>query len=120
MRHFNTLVLILMVSVFIMFAAFSSADDEVTPGTRNGPLFVDEDGDGVCDNKGTGYSGRHGQGKNYRNNFVDEDGDGICDNFVDEDGDGICDNFVDEDGDGVCDNYVGGKKQGGGRNRGKR
>ena len=23
--------------------------------------------------------------------FVDEDGNGICDNFVDEDGDGVCD-----------------------------
>lgn len=68
-----------------------------------GDTFVDENGDGVCDN------------------FVDEDGDGICDlhgencaNFVDEDGDGICDNragrgqeqgynWVDEDGDGICD-----------------
>ncbi len=51
-------------------------------------------------------------------NFVDEDGDGICDNclgtgigFVDEDGDGVCDNcleagagFIDADGDGICDN----------------
>ena len=60
----------------------------------------------------------------YKENFIDEDGDGICDNkkeqcsrgenFIDEDGDGVCDNkkgqcsreknFIDEDGDGVCDN----------------
>ena len=51
-------------------------------------------------------------------NFVDEDGDGVCDDcqgtgvgFVDVDGDGICDScleagvgFIDEDGDGICDN----------------
>lgn len=145
MRHLNTLALILTISVFLVFSAFVSADDEVIPETQNGSLFVDEDGDGVCDNKGTGYSRGHGQGKNYRNNFVDADGDGICDNlgtgfkqnrmhkFVDEDGDGVCDNclnsqcnrnreanFVDEDGDGVCDNYAGCKKQGGGKTRGNR
>jgi len=86
--------------------------------------YVDEDGDGVCDN---GY---------YL--FVDEDGDGVCDNlysnnayartlsygsgagYVDEDGDGICDNglcaFVDEDGDGICDNIglYGGRGNGSG------
>ncbi len=115
-------------------------DDASIPGTGNrygngpgqGTGFVDEDGDGVCDNCNSGQ----GMG------FVDEDGDGVCDNcgsgqggsgygrgpgqgmgFVDEDSDGVCDNcgsgqggsgygrgpgqgmgFVDEDGDGVCDN----------------
>lgn len=79
-------------------------------------LFVDEDGDGICDNVGTR--------NNERTNFADKDGDGVCDNigtrnnrrmnFVDENGDGICDNigaknnkrtnFADEDGDGICDN----------------
>ncbi len=75
--------------------------------------FVDEDGDGVCDNlglmqgmaqrrgfahraalgNGTGPMGLHqGQGQGYgAGNFVDADGDGVCDNFVDEDGDGIND-----------------------------
>ena len=59
----------------------------------------------------------HGGGGCQGRYFVDEDGDGVCDNagsycrFVDEDGDGVCDNagtycrFVDEDGDGVCDNF---------------
>jgi hypothetical protein len=80
-----------------------------------GPHFVDENGDGVCDNfvdqDGDGvcdYAGTD-QGRGY--GFVDENGDGVCDNFVDEDGDGVCDHagtgqgagFVDEDGDGVCD-----------------
>ena len=43
-------------------------------------------------------NGRHGGGSGY--NYVDEDGDGICDNYSngtcpgyrDQDGDGICDN----------------------------
>ncbi len=37
-----------------------------------GSGYVDEDGDGVCDNLGTG-----GWGPGY----VDEDGDGVCDNL---------------------------------------
>jgi hypothetical protein len=64
--------------------------------------------------------GHHGGGSGNGYNFVDEDGDGICDNYnsgicpgySDEDGDGICDNYkrngcrgyVDEDSDGICDN----------------
>ena len=72
------------------------------------PGFVDADGDGVCDNLGTGQ----GLGAN----FVDENGDGVCDylgagqplglrpmvngsqgtrmggmGFVDANGDGVCD-----------------------------
>ena len=73
--------------------------------------FVDEDGDGVCDLRGTDQGHEHGRG------FVDEDGDGVCDRFVDADGDGVCDlhgtgqghgpgqGFVDGDGDGVCDHF---------------
>ncbi len=45
------------------------------PGQGNGPGFVDEDGDGVCDNAGTGRGHGHGNGPG----FVDEDGDGVCD-----------------------------------------
>lgn len=54
--------------------------------------FIDEDGDGICDNTAL----RAGNG--MRNGFIDEDGDGICDNggFIDEDGDGICDNCLNE------------------------
>ena len=61
--------------------------------------------------------------------FVDEDGNGICDNFVDEDGDGVCDHagegghgpgFVDEDGNGVCDHAGTGQQAGhGGRTMGR-
>jgi hypothetical protein len=57
---------------------------------------VDENGDGICDNRG--IRGCSGCGMN----FVDADGDGVCDNF------GI--NGRDDDGDGVPngqdDDYV--------------
>ena len=36
---------------------------------------MDADGDGVCDNAGTGC-GMYGAGRGY----VDADGDGVCDN----------------------------------------
>ncbi len=94
-------------------------------------------------------------------NFVDEDGDGNCDEFVDVDGDGICDNagenghgegamgegngymggrnadfsengphgthqgsesggeFLDEDGDGVCDHAGDGEQQQKGHGHGR-
>lgn len=62
---------------------------------------------------GENRRGQRGPNEGAPVGFVDEDGDGICDNslgFVDENGDGIYDNspgsgfgFVDEDGDGVCD-----------------
>lgn len=102
-----------------------------------GRYFVDEDGDGICDNAGSTCI------------YADSDGDGICDvcgannascltgdgtAFTDADGDGICDNcgayhwcgmagtggvnFVDEDGDGICDNYASGQCRGGGYGRG--
>ena len=48
-------------------------------GGCQGQYFVDEDGDGVCDNLDTG-KGQGGQGR-Y---LVDEDGDGVCDNRAPE------------------------------------
>lgn len=117
-------------------AATQSALEEVAVGSAargaqaTCPGYVDEDGDGICDNCGATCGSCPG--------FVDADGDGVCDNYgnscyghrghgwcqggagacggyVDADGDGVCDNcgaasgscpgFVDEDGDGVCDNY---------------
>ncbi len=70
----------------------------------SGCSYVDEDGDGVCDN----FVCPAGQG------FVDEDKDGICDYNSCPAGQG----FVDEDGDGVCDNYASGRG-GCGRPRGR-
>lgn len=41
-------------------------------GTGCGMYFVDEDGDGICDNYGT----------NCGMYYADEDGDGVCDNYA--------------------------------------
>jgi len=43
-------------------------------------------GYGFGSGNGTGDCSRSGEG------FVDEDGDGVCDNWIDEDGDGFNDN----------------------------
>lgn len=44
------------------------------PNSGTGANFTDENGDGVCDNRGTAGTGA---------NFADENGDGICDNRAD-------------------------------------
>ena len=64
--------------------------------------FVDADGDGICDNYGTGCRDGNGCG-----NYADSDGDGVCDNYGTNCGNGGngCGNYVDADGDGVCDNF---------------
>jgi hypothetical protein len=108
MKSSKTLAVLLGISVFAFGAvSFAAAQDEapVTPPVSQGPNFVDEDGDGVCDNMGKGL--RNGKGKG----FVDADGDGKCDNMGTgrglkrgQAGDGTGSNFVDADGDGVCDN----------------
>jgi len=81
-------------------------------------VFAQEPMDGYGPGSAPMFNGPFGQGPQ----FVDEDGDGVCDNFVDEDGDGICDHdgtgqgqgsgFVDEDGDGVCDHAGNGEHAG--------
>ncbi|MCI8365517.1 MAG: hypothetical protein HFG34_11310 [Eubacterium sp.] len=40
--------------------------------------FVDEDGDGICDN----YKSRGTNGTNAGRNYVDKNSDGICDNYA--------------------------------------
>lgn len=80
----------LALTLVVAGAAFAKGPAGVRDGVRDmagngtGAAFVDADGDGVCDNAGTGMG--HAWG------FVDENGDGVNDNFVDADGDGICDN----------------------------
>jgi hypothetical protein len=83
------------------------------PSVVQGPNFIDQDGDGVCDLAGA----RHGFGPNGSTNrvcgenFIDEDGDGVCDLIGTGEGfgpfgfqNGSCgENFTDENGDGICD-----------------
>jgi hypothetical protein len=76
--------------------------------------FVDEDGDGVCDEYPRGRGRGRGWGRGYgRGQLVDEDGDGVCDEYPRGRGRGRGwgrgygrGQLVDEDGDGVCDQYV--------------
>ena len=110
-----------------MVAATASLTPTVTgcattgprPGAGCGQGFVDENGDGVCDNWAGTWSGG-GQG-GYGAGYVDTDGDGICDNWENGTGCGCgyCNGagqgaggggygYVDADGDGVCDNYENG------------
>jgi hypothetical protein len=85
------------------------------PTVPVGQNFVDEDGDGVCDNcgsvPGSGMGSQNGNGA-MGSNFIDEDGDGVCDVCGNVPGSGMGSqngngtmgsNFVDEDGDGICD-----------------
>ena len=58
-------------------------------GTAQGANFVDNDGDGICDNVGT----RMGRGRGFRRNNVRGNGTAQGPNFVDKDGDGVCDNY---------------------------
>jgi hypothetical protein len=72
-------------------------------------LFVDDNGDGICDNTGlyAGYPYFMGHG------WVDDNNDGINDRFRDADGDGSNDvagglagpgfGFLDDNGDGIAD-----------------
>ena len=125
--------LTIILAVFIMVMGYAGAGickGHAQNGDPSGTNYVDENGDGYCDNTGIPFIDKDGNGihDGYLGGsigFVDEDGDGICDKtglpFVDEDGDGYCDNknslyrhrnkseygygygYVDEDGDGVCD-----------------
>ena len=73
----NRLLLLgLLAFAFFMGSGYSDPGDvdtetQTTPNAYcNGAGFVDADGDGICDNSGSGSCG----------GFVDEDGDGINDN----------------------------------------
>lgn len=98
--------------------------------------FVDENGDGICDNFvsgacGGGYgcgAGRQGglnRGSGLRNArcLWHAAADGSWVHCVDANGNGVCDtcgaalplgaDFVDADGDGICDNFSSGTCRGG-------
>lgn len=51
--------------------------------------FIDEDGDGICDNS----------------RCVDADGNAVCGTYV-ADNSHLCEYFIDEDEDGVCDHCM--------------
>ena len=108
MKRFNTLAAILAIAVFTLVSsqAFSQNMGNRTPA---GPAFVDEDGDGICDNYVEGQ--RRGLGNGTRANFVDADGDGVCDNRGTRSGERL------KDGSGKGGRNVSG---GSGRGRGRK
>jgi hypothetical protein len=92
-----TAVLALLLTLVISTAAFAQ-DAAPAPGQYGAGQcvdFVDADGDGVCDNAGTGARSQDGSGIQYgagqrgtqagggqgTGAFVDADGDGTCDNL---------------------------------------
>ena len=108
MKRFNTLAAILAIAVFTLVSsqAFSQNVGNRAPA---GPAFVDEDGDGICDNYVKGQ--RRGLGNGTRANFVDADGDGVCDNRGTRSGERL------KDGSGKGGRNVSG---GSGRGRGRK
>jgi len=77
MKRYSKFAAILAFAVFALLSSQAYLQT-VDNGTPVRPAFVDEDGDGICDNYDGGQ--RRGLGQGTRTNFVDNDGDGICDN----------------------------------------
>ncbi len=107
--------LTLLTIAIIGFIAIANAQDNKTaanPKTR-GMMFVDKNGDGICDNfDGTGLGnnrqGFHGKSQNNQGRgtgICNGKGNPNCTNFIDANKDGICDKYVDANKDGVCDNH---------------
>lgn len=101
------------------------------PGSAG--CYVDDNGDGICDNCTDGYGAGNGYGlgAGSGNAYTDDDGDGVCDNYANRGdgsnvgngngygagaGNGPC--YTDDNGDGVCDNYAGGAGNGSGAGTG--
>jgi len=78
MKRYNKFAAILAFAVFALLSSQAYLQT-VDNGTPVRPAFVDENGDGICDNYDGGQ--RRGLGQGTRANFVDADGDGVCDNM---------------------------------------
>lgn len=95
-----TLALVLAVCITGAFAAHGGFGRGSGTCLSSGQNFIDEDGDGLCDNWAGGGSGRCGNGPC----FIDQDGDGLCDNCGTQCVGGR--NFIDQDSNGLCDNWA--------------
>jgi len=122
MKRFNTLAVIVAIAVFTLVSAqaFAQTVENETPVRQH--AFVDEDGDGICDNYVEGQG--RGLGNGTRANFVDADGDGVCDNQGTRAGERLIDGSGKgkKNGSGDCDGTGtgrggSGKGKGGGRGR---
>lgn len=82
--------------------------------TGCGHYYIDANGDGICDNRGSSQ-------RNCR--FTDKNKDGVCDICGSSKKECLANhkkgqNFVDKDGDGICDNRGNGNNKGNGRKHG--
>ncbi len=97
-------------------AAAGPAEETGAQYGAAGEAFIDEDGDGVCDNVGTSTGNAYA----YAYGYGDSRGTGECngtgENFVDADGDGVCDNVG--TGTGSANSYGGGARMGSNGQRG--
>lgn len=62
--------------------------------TGRGMNYVDNDGDGICDNAGSHKGRSGGKGNRFRTNGAAGNAGRQGPNYVDNDGDGVCDNLV--------------------------
>ena len=69
---------IVLLALMLSLPILSVAGFAQGPANGQAPAFVDENGDGVCDNCGQMMRG-NGRGRGAA--FVDENGDGVCDNY---------------------------------------
>lgn len=95
----------------------NQAAKETAKTTQNGPAFVDNNNNGVCDNYENGTPGN--PNANGKQRLFDGSGRGQGKGQGLRNGRGQGRNFVDADKDGVCDNYENGTPGGQGRGPGK-
>jgi hypothetical protein len=75
----KTALLGLLVFALYIGSAYSDPGGNGTVPSCPGPDFIDDDGDGLCDNYQTGACQGGDCGRERGAGYVDEDGDSICD-----------------------------------------
>jgi hypothetical protein len=101
MKHITTIILVTVCLLAIGSWTYAqnrgrgygrgAGNGPVASDTGRGMGFVDNDGDGVCDNPGMRRGG--GSGYRFRAKGTTGNESKLGPNYVDKDGDGVCDNF---------------------------
>lgn len=77
---------VLAVGVWTGTASAQTAGRPGAPAENAGCRFVDSNGDGICDNRGSEQCLHNGTGNGHcdgNGRFIDADNDGVCDNYAD-------------------------------------
>ena len=98
--------LAVVLSVGLVTAQNQDQDNKEKTATQNGPVFVDKDNNGVCDNFENGTPGN--PNANGKQRLLDGSGRGRGMGYGMRNGRGGGRNFVDADNNGVCDNFENG------------